>query len=168
MHRPSPLLVLVGGCGRRLDMAGLHASGGARYEPQPAGLMGGHIAGLESIPMSAKFLRLVLALALALAVPLQGFAAVAGGICMANGHHDGASHSHDGDSGKHPHEHDSEQAPASSAHCPPCVACCAAAAISSPAPLVIADTGTDTVSPATPASFAGIQLDTLDRPPLAL
>ena len=116
--------------------------------------------------MSANVLRLLLAFALALAVPLQGFAAVAGGICMANEHNDGAPHSHDGDGATQ--AHDSEQAPDSSAHCPPCVACCAAAAISSPAALIIADTGTDTVSAATPASFAGIQLDTLDRPPLAL
>ena len=126
-----------------------------------------HIAALESFRMPANFLRLLLALALAVAVPLQGFAAVASGICMANEHHDGAPQSHGGD-GTHPHEHDNEQAPTTNAHCPPCVACCAAAAISSAAPLFIADESSNAVDSATPASFYGVQPDQLDRPPLAL
>jgi hypothetical protein len=119
--------------------------------------------------MLGRFLRLICAFALALAVPLQGFAAVSAGLCMTLGHHDGgATHSHDADSTDHHHgQHDDEPA-SQSAHCPPCVACCGAAAISSAAALVLPDERADVLNAAGPPAFAGIQPRTLDRPPLAL
>jgi len=119
--------------------------------------------------MSLKLLRLLVALALTLAVPLQGFAAATAGICMAIGHHDAASHTHSGDAGaEHQHGYDEGQSQAGTKHCPPCVACCAAAAISSSAPIVIPDQRSDRLIAAGASFFAGIQPGTLDRPPLAL
>jgi hypothetical protein len=122
--------------------------------------------------MPPRFLRLLLAFALALAIPLQGFAAVSAGICMTLGHHDSpAAHSHDGPAdGEHQHQHSHDDAPSpnSAAHCAPCVACCAAAAISSSAPVVIPDERADPVNVSLPPAFSGIQPETLDRPPLAL
>jgi hypothetical protein len=116
--------------------------------------------------MSPRLLRLLLAFALALAVPLQGLAATSAGLCMALGHHDaGVTHSHDADAGAGHHHNGDEP---SAAHCPPCVACCAAAAISSSGVIVTAEEHADGVIAAGPPSFSGIQPDTLDRPPLAL
>lgn len=108
--------------------------------------------------------RLLLALAIALTVPVQGFAAVTAGLCM--GHHDGAVHTHEADAAEH-HHHDHDSPPAST-HCAPCVACCAAAAIAQSMPLVVLDERADAVVAAEPPSFTGIALKTLDRPPLAL
>jgi hypothetical protein len=117
--------------------------------------------------MSLEFFRLLVAFALALAVPLQGFTAATAGICMATGHHDAASHTHSGDAGAgHQHGHDAGQSQAGTAHCPPCVACCAAAVISSSVPIVIPDQRSDRSIAAAAPSFAGVQPDTLDRPPL--
>lgn len=118
-------------------------------------------------------LRLLLALVLAFAVPLQGFAAAAAGMCMQLGHHGAAdavhSHDADGDAGAHDHHgHDAGQAQDSAPHCAPCVACCAAAAISESVPLVIADERADAVNAAGPPAFLGIPPESLDRPPLAL
>src|SRR5262249_2745701 len=119
--------------------------------------------------MALKFLRLLVAFALAFAVPLQGFAAATAGICMATRHQDAASHTHSGDAGaEHQHSHDAGQSRASTTHCPPCVACCAAAAISSSVPIVIPDQHSDRLIAAPAPSFASVQPDTLDRPPLVL
>ena len=120
--------------------------------------------------MSPRLLRLLLALSLALAVPVQGLAATTAGLCMALGHHDSiVTHSHDGNAaGDHQHTHDESGQPSGAhAYCAPCVACCAAAAISSPAPVVAADQRTDQAVAEAPPFFSGIQPDTLERPPLA-
>jgi hypothetical protein len=99
---------------------------------------------------------------------------------MALGHHDagtGASHDHaTGHEAHHAHGDDfgadhghevSESAPGN-AHCPPCVACCAAVAISSFAQIFIPELPTASVVAAPELSFSGIQPERLDRPPLAL
>src|SRR5579871_4004209 len=89
--------------------------------------------------MLLKGIRTMVALALALSVPLQGIAMVTAGLCSAVGHHDvreGAAHSHElhhahsAAGQKHSHSHHSSQGE----HCAPCVGCCAAVAISSHAP----------------------------------
>jgi hypothetical protein len=82
---------------------------------------------------------------------------------MVLGHHEayadhGANHAHDSDSDDH----------AGGAHCPPCVACCAAAAISSLALIFVPEPPTVSVIAAPEPLFPGIQPDKLDRPPLAL
>lgn len=123
--------------------------------------------------MPSRVIRLVLALLLALLVPLQGFAAVSAGICQAIGHHDmAAEHAHDegeahGPSYGAPHK-PSPEVPPSDAHCAPCVACCAAAAIAPSVPAVFADWRADAVNAATPPPLSGIQPALLERPPLAL
>jgi len=73
--------------------------------------------------MPLRFGRWLVVIALALGVPLQGFAAVTAGLCMALEHHDA----------RHVAAHDPGHA-----HCAPCVACCVAAAISSFTPVVLA------------------------------
>ena len=115
--------------------------------------------------MPLRFLRVLLAVALALTVPLQGLAAATAGMCMALGHHDAPqAHAHDASGDDHGHD----EAPAGANHCAPCVACCAAAAISPSVPVVVADKRADEVNVAGPPPSAGIQPETLDRPPLAL
>lgn len=113
-------------------------------------------------------------LVVALAVPVQGIAAVGAGICMAMGHHAPAlsgagdhSHSedvpHDHAAG---HEHSSEQP--SESHCPPCTSCCAAAVIS-PAVLHSLPEGAPLGAIASFHPFVpGAPPGTLDRPPLSL
>lgn len=118
--------------------------------------------------------RLLLLFLIALAVPVQGFAAVKSGICMTFGHHDApasaaihdAAVTHDHGAPAQAQEPDAGE---SSAHCGPCVACCGAAAFIAPAAVLRAHLPTifhvrahpfaepDSVSPAA-----------LDRPPLAL
>lgn len=140
--------------------------------------------------MQNRLLRWVLFLAVALAVPVQGVAAVAAGQCMAFGHHDGgmaAAHDapnngHEGGPGHQGHGdgdaygspgHESHQAPqqddgASADHCAPCVACCAAAAISPSFQPLDPHSGTEFLVEATGTPFSGIAPESLDRPPLAL
>lgn len=121
--------------------------------------------------MPINIARLVVALVLALTIPLQGMASVAAGLCMAMGHHDAGmpashDHGHDADhSAPHDHEPDGSDSPA---HCAPCVACCAAASIAPATSLALPE-------PAPAAALAGlISLhpgflpETLDRPPLVL
>jgi len=126
-------------------------------------------AALEFAHMRRSTSRFLISLLLALTIPVQAMAAVTAGICSSLGHahhatatlHDhGGGHSHDADE---PSEH-----AAGNAHCPPCAACCTTTAISSSVLILL---------PASPAageiavrlpSFAGIQPDGLDRPPLAL
>src|SRR5258707_220767 len=95
--------------------------------------------------MLPRLPRILIAATLALAVPIQGAAAATAGLCMALAHHDagaaashdhatdhGAQHAHGDDSGaNHQHSHSGSDNSAAGAHCAPCVACCAAAAISS-------------------------------------
>src|SRR5687767_12837302 len=83
---------------------------------------------VKSEAMSRKLSRFLLLFVIALAVPLQGFAAVSAGLCMASGHHhsDRAPAGHDHDMGSIDHEHPAQDTSANSSHCPPCVSCCAA------------------------------------------
>ena len=130
--------------------------------------------------MPLRLMRL-LAIAIALAVPIQGMAAITAGQCMALGHHQERSghdsHSRDGhDSHDHAaHSHsdeagnaDGEGSDENAGHCGPCTACCASASIAGPAGLSI---------PSSPSRVAyvfsqfpplGVQPDGLDRPPLAI
>jgi|SRR6266404_7131557 len=114
--------------------------------------------------MLLKLIRLLIAFALTLTVPLQGLASVTAGLCTAMGHHEAAmSVGHDQGTDHHAHDMD-----ASAAHCPPCVACCAAAAISPFTQVLIPEASVASAITALPLSFSGIQPETLDRPPLAL
>jgi len=132
--------------------------------------------------MPSRLSRFLIALTLAFAVPVQGMAAVSAGLCMALGHHDagaaashdhatdhGAHHAHGNGSGPtHKHAHEVPNNSADGAHCPPCVACCAVAAISPFAGIFIPEPPTASVIAAPEPSFSGIQPERLDRPPLAL
>ena len=128
--------------------------------------------------MPLKLVRL-LAVVLALLVPMQGMAAVAADLCMAFGHHqdagmehdahaadghDHATHSHD-EAGSNAH---AENTDGKAAHCGPCTACCASAGIAGAVGFSI---------PSSPASadyvfsqypLLGVQPSGLFRPPLAL
>lgn len=125
--------------------------------------------------MLLKPFRLLVALALMLAVPFQGIAASVAAVCMAmdapvvqasvedgeDGH--GHSHSHESADQK-PGDHHSDKTP-DKGHCAPSVA---AAAIASFATLHIPEFPAASVIAAMPASFSGIAPETLDRPPLSL
>ena len=122
--------------------------------------------------MRNRVSRLLFAALLALLIPIQGVGAITTGVCMSLEHHHGApgdahdSHDHEG------HDHAShsggDAVGDSGSHCGPCTACCASATIA----------GAVTLSLACPASHApyafsqslppSVQLDGLDRPPLAL
>jgi ABC-type Zn2+ transport system substrate-binding protein/surface adhesin len=134
--------------------------------------------------MRIKLVRMLVALAMTWMVPLQGVAGVGAGLCMALGDHQGITTAHDhGSAHDHgaAHEHDSDASasdqheqgtgtgnPAGDAHCPPCVACCAAAAISSFSQVSIPEAAAGCAIAVIPPSFSGVQPETLDRPPLAL
>src|SRR6185436_20141610 len=78
---------------------------------------------------NCRMLRMLVALMLALALPLQGIAAVKACFCATqDAHHPetGAGH-HDVGHGDH-HQHEDTNAPAQS-HCGPCAACCVPAAV---------------------------------------
>jgi hypothetical protein len=119
--------------------------------------------------MPIKFIRLFLAFALALAIPLQGVASVTAGVCMAIGHHDAA-----GTPDSHDHGHGADHAapqgdedPASS-HCAPCVACCAAASIAPAAQVFVPQESPPAAIAALPFLPPGFLPEKLDRPPLAV
>jgi hypothetical protein len=120
--------------------------------------------------MSIKFLRLLVAFALALSIPLQGLASVTAGICMATGHHDAPSPA------SHEHGHDdAHSAPLAEAdphssdpHCAPCVACCAAASIAPAVQPLITHASPSAAVAAVPLLHPGFLPEKLDRPPLAL
>jgi hypothetical protein len=132
--------------------------------------------------------RLLTALLLALAIPVQGMAAVVAGQCMAFGHHsdaggEPAAHVHDApkdhDHATHSHSEGDEHQPghqvksdddggAKSAHCGPCTACCASASIVGTAGLWILPFLVSTKYVFSPLLPPGIQPHGLDRPPLAL
>lgn len=135
---------------------------------------------LEFPAMRSRLSRLPIALVLALAVPIQGAAAATAGLCMALGHHTaGVATSHDhatnheahhahGDDSDADRSHEVSDNSPNNVHCPPCVACCAAAAISSFPQIFIPEPPTASVIAAPELSFSGLQPDRLDRPPLAL
>jgi hypothetical protein len=115
--------------------------------------------------MKPRRLGALLALLLALAVPLQGFAAVSAVLCMAQSqdasvtpHHD----SHD----RHDHPgRDQDRAKSAGHACSACAACCSSAAISyAMAPVLTAPHAMRAEALAAP-SFAGIPPVSLDRPP---
>lgn len=123
--------------------------------------------------MPVKYFRLLVAFALALAIPLQGAAAVTAGICMAIGHHDAAGtpaqHDHGAQDGHHaddsmPHD----EGGSDSAHCAPCVACCAAASIAPAARVFLLQDPPAAAVAALPYLHPGFLPEKLDRPPLAL
>jgi hypothetical protein len=120
--------------------------------------------------VTPSWTRILIAAAIALAVPLQGVAAASAGVCMALGHHQApatdehAGHDHGMDHGQEA----ADDADADAAHCAPCVACCAAAAISPSNPVVLASTVPLAALALAPPQIAGAQLALLDRPPLAL
>lgn len=121
-----------------------------------------------------KIARL-LAVVVALVVPLQGMASVMAGQCMAFGHHDAPAMDHGGHAshdGHDDHAADSH-APSGEAdgmqdHCGPCAACCASATIAGPAPLALAPEAFS--APYAFVSQPPVRLapDELDRPPLSL
>ena len=135
--------------------------------------------------MLRNLTRFLVALAVALAVPAQGYAAVAAGLCMALGHHQDAQAGAN-EHGTHDHgaasAHNHAAAPAhdvdadgdksgkshDKAHCPPCVSCCAAATIAPAAGIGVPEMAPVAAVPSAPYSLAGILPEKLDRPPLAL
>jgi hypothetical protein len=131
--------------------------------------------------MHRTVLRFLAVALLALAIPIQGWAAVTAGQCMALGHHqdgagevdhahaqdavghDHAAHSHAGE-GATGHGDDGGKQP----HCGPCAACCASASIAGAAASCVVPSACQT--PYVLAQFPpiGVHADALYRPPLAL
>ena len=112
---------------------------------------------------------------LALLMPVQGIASVTAGQCRALEHHwalGGDEH------GEHGEEHavgpsgstatDTPDGEGNGSHCGPCTACCASATIGGPAALSYALPASDTLDVVTRSLPPSVQLDGLDRPPLAL
>jgi hypothetical protein len=114
-----------------------------------------------------RFVKLVrlLAVVIALVVPLQGMASVMAGQCMAFGHHDDAPMSH-ADDGHDGHDHETES---KSPHCGPCAACCGSASMAAPS-LSIGAVSATADAPYVLAVLPPARLapGELDRPPLAL
>lgn len=124
-------------------------------------------------------IRLLIAFALALTIPLQGLAAVTAGLCMGMGHHQadrsapaheapahdhGADHSH----ADHPHDQQEDSSSDDGAHCAPCVACCAAAHIAPADHVYLPEFVPAAAIAVLPPGSAGFLPEQLDRPPLAL
>jgi hypothetical protein len=109
--------------------------------------------------VSGTFIRLI-AVALALLLPLQGMASVIAAQCMTSAHHqDAAAHDHED---AHHGEHDNQ----AGSLCGPCMACCASASIAAPVrPLVLPAAHADYVF--RQLSPLAIEPQRLDRPPLA-
>lgn len=131
--------------------------------------------------MPNGFSRFAAVLLLALAIPVQGMAAVAVGQCMAFGHHQDAagqeSHGHAADAAdadEHAaHSHDDQDAQhgdegAKRAHCGPCTACCASASIAGPTGISIRSSPSNVTYFFSQFPPLGFQPNGLDRPPLAL
>ena len=135
---------------------------------------------LASVTMR-PMLRTLAVLLLAVALPLQGLAAVSAGQCMAFGHHEqnagqeNDGHAHDG-AGAHDHaEHaHADGAPeqagegSKSPHCGPCTACCASASIAGPGGISIPSSPSAAKYVFSQSAPPGFEPDGLDRPPLAL
>jgi hypothetical protein len=120
--------------------------------------------------------RLLIALFLALTLPLQGMASVTTGICMSLGHHQSdmsAQHDHGAEGHETNHGHDSDHGAShgddgDSAHCAPCVACCAAASISPAAPVFLPQDPPAAAVAVVRYLHPRFLPEKLDRPPLAL
>lgn len=135
-------------------------------------------AAVNSKPMPKSLLRALVVLFVALTVPVQGMAAVTAGLCMALGQHGTQAAHEDGASG-HVHDHGAvvlhqhdegkgSDKSSHNSHCPPCVSCCAAAAIASFSPVFVPEQVASNLITALPEPFHGVAPDRLDRPPLAL
>jgi hypothetical protein len=144
-------------------------------DPEPGGGIDVQLVGYN--PTMLLKLARVLAVMIALVVPLQGMATVAAGQCMALGHHQDAGddgHAHDDGDG---HDHDAHshadggkysEESGTGAHCGPCAACCASVSI---APL----SEVSILPPTAVAQYLfsqflpiGIEPDGVYRPPLSL
>ncbi len=134
--------------------------------------------------MLVRFIRLI-ALAVAIVLPVQGMATVMAKQCMALGHHQGAeahevhgqaqdslddhhdagpSHSHSDEAGNQAGDEGSGKG----SHCGPCTGCCASASIAGPAGVSIPSSPSDAPDVFSQLPPLGIQPDGLYRPPLAL
>jgi hypothetical protein len=121
----------------------------------------------------------ILAIAIALVVPVQGMATVMAGLCMGAGHHQDAgarghaAHGGDGsDHGAHSHDEHGLNAEAGddgkTAHCAPCAACCASASIAGTTGVWIVSLPSSAAYVFSQSPPPSVLLDELDRPPLAL
>jgi len=117
--------------------------------------------------MSFRFTRLLIVWLIAMAIPLQGMAAAAAGVCMSLGHHDAAHDATMSAGHEHDADHSADEKP-QEAHCAPCVACCAAASIAPTPHMALPVLLPDAAIAASAAPPAGSVPETLDRPPLAL
>lgn len=120
-----------------------------------------------------RLTRLLIAFALALTIPLQGLAAVTAGLCMAMGHHqaDMSAPAHEAPAHDHGADHTHEQQDSDSddsAHCAPCVACCAAAHIAPADHVYLPEFSPAAAIAVLPPGSAGFLPEQLDRPPLVL
>lgn len=106
--------------------------------------------------MPGSLLRLLVALAIALAVPIQGYAAVSAALCVALGQQ------------HETHAAADELQGAAGTHCPPCSACYAAAAIAPAAARAAPEMRPLPALEKMPAFLAGVPPEKPDRPPLAL
>lgn len=113
--------------------------------------------------MPHRLKRFLLAVAIAIAVPVQGFAAVSAGLCMALGHHDSPV---DTAGEAHPDGHD--HGATGHGPCGPCMGCCASAAIAGTSGIALQLPRIPAPVAAAPLQPAGVAPDKLDRPPLAL
>ena len=132
--------------------------------------------------MHKGLFRFFAVLALALAIPAQGMAAVTAGQCMAFGHHQDGGGSQDHEDAKegadghdhaaHSHAADSEAEQgddgSKNSHCGPCTACCASASIAGRAGLSIPSSASYTKYIFSQFPPLGVQPHGLDRPPLAI
>jgi hypothetical protein len=121
-----------------------------------------------------QMLRLLVSVALLLAIPAQGIAAVTGSLCMALGGHGAAEtgdapHAHDGAAHGSSHDHDTGHDDGSpQSHCGPCVACCASAAIASVLTVPLASAIASAPLPSSLPAPEAARPDRLERPPLAV
>jgi hypothetical protein len=114
-------------------------------------------------------LRLLVSVALLLAVAAQGIAAVTGNLCMALGGHGApAMDAGHGEAHGSSHDHDTGGDDGSSqSHCGPCVGCCACAAIAGvPGATLSASIASAPLADSLPAPQT-LRQGKLERPPLA-
>jgi hypothetical protein len=109
--------------------------------------------------------RFIAALLIALALPIQGMAAVSAGVCMGAGGHD-SGHGHEATAHDH-HAAQGEGEESSEAHCPPCVSCCAAAFIAPSLQIAFPEAVPVAAIAAPQHWIAGAPPDNPDRPPLS-
>lgn len=119
--------------------------------------------------MASKLVRLI-AVLVALVVPLQGMASVAAVQCMALGHHQDAGqkvhdHAHgEADSG----EHDTPEDTGGNAYCGPCMSCCASASMADAGGASMVSARSNAEHLLSQPSPGGVEPDGVYRPPLSL